>query len=201
MNARLNKKQLPLLAAVLAFLPIPVFAHTGIGSIAGFWHGIAHPFSGADHLLAMLAVGLWAVQIGGRALWVVPSAFVALMLAGGILGIANIPLPYVEAGILLSVLMLGVLIAGAFRFSLAASRLVVGMFAVFHGYAHGAEVPIAMGVIDFSAGFIAATMLLHAVGIAGGLLLQKLKMASLTRFSGALIASGGVYLGLVHVVQ
>jgi len=201
MNTKLNWKQLSVSAVVLTLLPTMALAHNEVGHGAGFWHGMAHPFSGADHLLAMLAVGLWAAQMGSRALWVVPCAFIALMLAGGILGIANIPLPYVEAGILLSVLILGVLIAGAFRFSLAASTLVVGMFAVFHGYAHGAVVPAAMGVIDYGAGFIAATVLLHAVGIAGGLLLKKLEMASLTRFSGALITLGGVYFGLVQVVQ
>lgn len=207
MNTKLNRKQLPLSAAALAFLPtlafVPTlaFAHAGVGHSASFWHGIAHPFSGADHLLAMLAVGLWAVQMGSRALWVLPCAFVALMLAGGVLGIANIPLPYVEEGILLSVLILGALIAGAFRFSLAVSALVVGMFAIFHGYAHGAEVPVATGVIGYSTGFVAATSMLHAVGIAGGLLLQRLEMANLTRFAGALIAFGGVYFGLVQVVQ
>ena len=145
-------------------------------------------------MLAMVAVGLWAAQMGGRAVWAIPAAFVTLMVGGGMLGISGIPLPFVEQGILASVLILGVLIAGACRLPVVAGALVVGCFAVFHGHAHGAEMPSAMGAISYSLGFALATALLHAGGIAGGMALKVLCNEKVTRFAGVAITLGGVYL-------
>ena len=129
------------LLVMFFFLPDIAFAHTGVGETTGFMHGFSHPIGGVDHILAMVAVGLWATQIGGRALWVVPCTFVGVMVLGGVLGFTGIHMPFVEEGILVSILILGVLIAGAFKIPLMYSSLIVGLFAIFHGYAHGTEMP------------------------------------------------------------
>lgn len=190
-------KKLPmhlLLATLCAicFLPISAFAHTGVGQTSGFIAGFSHPVGGADHLLAMIAVGLWAAQMGVRAVLAMPGAFVSMMIVGGVLGMSGVHVPYIEEGILISVLVLGVLIAGAFRLPLAISGILVGIFAVFHGHAHGAEMPIAIGAVSYSAGFALATALLHAVGILAGMGLQK----KITRFAGCAIALSGIYLAV-----
>lgn len=187
-----------LLTAVCAIgmLPISAFAHPGTDHITGFAAGFGHPVGGADHMLAMIAVGLWAAQMGGRALWAVPGAFVAMMMVGGVLGLSGIHIPYIEAGILVSVLVLGVMIAGAFKFPLAVSGMLVGIFAVFHGHAHGAEMPMAIGAVLYSAGFLLATAILHAVGILAGAGLQKFNIEKLTRMAGYGIAFGGIYLAV-----
>jgi urease accessory protein len=185
-----------LMLGAMSLLPISVLAHTGVGETTGFGSGFRHPIGGADHLLAMVAVGLWAAQMGGRAIWVVPSAFVTLMIFGGIFAISGIHVPYVEEGILVSVLVLGVLIAAAFKFPLAISASIVGVFAVFHGHAHGAEMPLAIGAVSYSLGFALGTALLHAVGIAGGIVLQKMNSEKAVRFAGGAIALGGIYLAM-----
>jgi urease accessory protein len=181
---------------LIASLPFAASAHTGVGDTAGFWAGLGHPVGGADHMLAMVAVGLWAAQMGGKALWAVPGTFVAAMLVGGVLGVAGVPVPYVEQGILVSVLVLGVLISAATTVPLTASALMVGMFAVFHGHAHGAEMPLGLGVFSYSFGFALATALLHGVGIGFGIALQKQNIARLVRFAGTAITLGGVYLAV-----
>ncbi|MDO8264286.1 MAG: HupE/UreJ family protein [Gallionella sp.] len=180
----------------ICLLPISALAHTGTGQSTGFSTGFMHPAGGADHLLAMLAVGLWAAQTGGRAAWAVPGTFVSMMLAGGVLGMSGVHVPYMEAGIVVSVLVLGVLIAGAFKLPLAISGLLVGIFAVFHGHAHGAEMPIAVGAVSYSAGFALATALLHAAGILAGTGLRKLNIEKITRFAGGAIALSGIYLAV-----
>lgn len=180
----------------ICMLPISAFAHTGVGHPTGFAAGFGHPVGGADHMLAMIAVGLWAAQMGGRALWAVPGTFVAMMMVGGVLGISGVHIPYIEAGILVSVLVLGVMIAGAFKFPLAVSGVLVGIFAVFHGHAHGAEMPMAIGAVSYSAGFALATALLHAVGILAGTGLQRLNIERLARMAGYGIAFGGIYLAV-----
>lgn len=185
-----------LLPGAMSLLPVSVLAHTGVGETTGFGSGFNHPIGGADHLLAMVAVGLWAVQMGGRAIRVVPGAFVTLMICGGIFAISGIHVPYVEEGILVSVLALGVLIAAAFRFPLAASAAIVGIFAVFHGHAHGTEMPLAIGAVSYSLGFALATALLHAVGMAGGIILQKMNIEKAIRFAGGAIALSGIYLAM-----
>ena len=186
------------LSAVLAccLLPAAALAHTGVGHTTGFAAGFSHPLGGADHMLAMVAVGLWAAQMGGRATWVVPGAFVSMMLVGGMFGVSGVQIPFNEQGILLSVLVLGLLIAGAARLPLMISGIVVGLFAVYHGHAHGAEMPLAMGALSYSAGFALATTLLHAAGIASGFGLQQLHFEKLTRYAGGTIALGSVYLAV-----
>ena len=181
---------------LLLLLPGIAAAHTGVGTTTGFIHGFAHPLGGVDHLLAMLAVGLWAAQIGGRAVWTVPATFVAVMILGGALGFSGLAVPYIEEGILLSVLVLGLLVAASFRFSLPASMLTVALFAVFHGHAHGAEMPLAAGAAAYTAGFALATALLHFAGIGFGLLARKINIEKATRVAGSAIALGGLYLAI-----
>lgn len=156
--------------------------------------GLAHPFSGLDHILAMVAVGLWAAQLGGRALWLVPLTFVLTMAAGGVLGFLGLPLPYVELGIAGSVLILGILVALASRLPLAASMMLVGIFALFHGYAHGAEMAINASALGYSLGFMLATATLHASGIGIALAARQGWPAQLLRAGGAVIAVSGVWL-------
>lgn len=169
-------------------------AHTGVGSTTGFSAGFTHPIGGMDHLLAMIAVGLWAAQMGSRAVWAVPSAFVSVMVVGGALGISGIHIPYIEAGILVSLLVLGILIALAWRLSLVVSMLLVGLFALFHGHAHGAEMPMVLEGISYSGGFALATALLHLAGIGLGVVLQKWSAEKVTRFAGVAITVSGFYL-------
>jgi len=184
------------LSAVL-LLPTLAQAHPGIpGHTHGFANGLAHPLTGLDHLCAMVAVGLWAAQRGGRALWLVPSAFVSVMVLGGALGMAAVPIPFVEPGIMASVLVLGVLIAAAIRLPMPASALLVGVFALFHGYAHGAEMPASASGLAYGLGFVAATASLHFLGIGLGLLAQRFASARLVRYAGGAIAACGVYLCL-----
>jgi urease accessory protein len=184
------------LGLLLLFLPGIASAHTGIGQTTGFLHGFSHPIGGADHLLAMVAVGLWAVQVGGRAIWVVPSTFVSVMILGGILGFTGFPVPFIEEGILVSLLLFGVLIAGAFKLPLAYSAFVVGIFAIFHGHAHGAEMPVTIGAISYTLGFALATAMLHLAGIGFGMLTQKANLQTVSRFAGGAIALGGIYLAI-----
>ncbi|MCR0984555.1 HupE/UreJ family protein [Roseomonas populi] len=157
-----------LLPVALALLPLPALAHTGLGHVAGFTAGFAHPLGGADHLMAMVAVGLWAGLIGGRATWALPLAFLAAMTAGGALGMAGIGLPMVEAGIAGSVIVLGALVALAVRPPLAVALGLAALFGLFHGHAHGAEMAPGAGAAGYAAGFLLATAALHALGLAVG---------------------------------
>ena len=142
-----------LLALSVIFLtPSLANAHTGIGNTAGLLHGFGHPLGGLDHILAMVAVGIWAAQIGGKAIWAVPTTFVSVMVVGGILGITGVAVPFVEQGIVMSVLILGVLIAAAACLPLASSAAIVGLFALFHGHAHGAEIPVAVSGFAYGVG-------------------------------------------------
>ena len=159
-----------------------------------FASGFGHPLGGLDHVLAMVAVGLWATQLSGRALWLVPLTFVLTMAVGGSLGFLGIPLPMVETGIAGSVLILGALVALASRLPLAASMALVGLFAIFHGYAHGAEMATESSALWYSLGVMLATAALHGVGIGVGLAAQHGVSARLLRFSGAAIAAGGALL-------
>src|SRR5579883_978366 len=140
------------LLALLALVPVLASAHPGHGT-HGFASGFSHPLLGLDHILAMVAVGLWAAQLGGRSLWAVPATFVGVMSVGGMLGLLGVPLPMVEAGILASVLILGLFIATAVRLPLAASMLLVGAFALFHGHAHGTEIPATASGLTYGLGF------------------------------------------------
>jgi urease accessory protein len=182
--------------ALAGLMPMAAFAHTGVGSVSGLGAGWAHPFSGMDHMLAMFAVGLWAAQLGGRAVWAVPLSFVGMMIAGGALGLSGVHVPLVEAGILASLLVLGLLVAFAVRLPLFAGSLLVGMFALMHGHAHGSEMPAALDGLTYAAGFVAATIALHAAGILAGMALQKLNVERLTRLAGGFVALAGVYLAV-----
>ncbi|MDD5300871.1 MAG: HupE/UreJ family protein [Gallionella sp.] len=170
-------------------LPSFAYAHVGIGEHGGFLHGLMHPASGLDHVCAMLAVGLWAAQMGGRSMWAVPLTFVGVMALG-------IGLPFVEQGIVLSVLLLGVLVAASVRLPLWLSGSVVGLFALWHGHAHGAEMPEPASGMAYALGFMLATASLHAAGIAFGLGMQRLSHKRLVHAAGAGIALCGVYLAV-----
>ena len=183
------------LALVVALAPSLAFAHTGVGDTAGFSHGFLHPLTGLDHVLAMVMVGIFAWQLGGRALWLVPSTFVALMAVGGALGVAGIGVPFVEAGIALSVIVLGAIVALRVRAPVAVAMAVVGLFAIFHGHAHGAEMPESAAGIAYGLGFMLATALLHAAGIGLGFLIGwvgERKGPIVVRTAGAAAALAGV---------
>lgn len=179
---------------ILLLFPGLAQAHVGVGDTSGFSHGFCHPLGGLDHLCAMIAVGLWAAQTGGRSLWAIPLTFVAVMAFGAVLGMAGAQVPFVERGIVVSVLALGVLIAASARLPLAPSIILVGLFAVFHGYAHGAEMPTTAPGFGYGIGFILATALLHLCGIGIGIGIQRLASAAFVRFAGAVIALCGAYL-------
>lgn len=160
-------KRLSAAAAILAITTVPAFAHLDPAEHGSFLAGVTHPLSGADHMLAMIAVGLWAAQIGGKARWAMPAAFVSLMALGFVLALAGASLPFVEPGILASVIGLGLLVALAVRVPTVISAAIVGVFALFHGHAHGGELGSATAV-TFGLGFIVATALLHAAGVGLG---------------------------------
>ena len=171
-------------------------AHTGVGDTNGFLHGLSHPIGGLDHILAMVAVGLWAAQIGGRALWLIPSAFVLAMSGSSILGHFGLAFPGVEQGILASDFVFGLLILFAARLPLAISMGIVGVLAIFHGYAHGAEMPETVSGLTYGMGFILSTAILHSIGIGIGLSIDKLESSlrqNLFRFSGAAVIFTAAY--------
>jgi urease accessory protein len=183
------------LAAVLWLLPSGAEAHVGVGTTSGFAHGFMHPIGGIDHVLVMVAVGLFAARLGGRALWAVPLSFVTMMIAGGAAGMAGMGLPFVEIGIGLSVVALGAALAFRLHLPTVAAAALVGLFAVFHGHAHGVEMPEAAGGLEYGAGFVLATALLHACGIGLGLLLGKLgdaRQIAISRAAGTAMTLAGV---------
>lgn len=182
-------KRLSLTAAVFAAATAPAFAHLNPAEHGSLMAGISHPLFGADHILAMLAVGIWASQIGGRALWAVPAAFVSMMAVGFGLAVAGIALPFVEPAILASVIGLGLLVAAAVRLPVAASAAVVGAFALFHGHAHGGELGSA-GALSFGLGFLVATAALHGVGVALGMTVSRLG-PTVARLLGLATVVGG----------
>lgn len=151
------------LAMMLLLAPLPVLAHPGHDDGSGFLSGLSHPVFGPDHLLAMVAVGLWAALAGGRAVWAYPAAFVAAMLAGGLMGAGGAELPVVEPMILASVIIVGAAAGLALRVPLALSVPVLALFGLAHGYAHGLEGP---GGAEYALGFVVATLALHGVGMA-----------------------------------
>jgi urease accessory protein len=184
-------------AALAALAPQAAYAHTGVGDASGFAHGFTHPIGGIDHVLAMVTVGLFAAHLGGRALWLVPASFVTMMAAGGALGFYGVNLPFVEVGIALSVIVLGAVVALQASLPLAAAIGLVGLFAIFHGHAHGAEMPMDVSAAGYGAGFLIATALLHATGIGIGLSIGKLAYGSARRVSqlaGTAIAIAGLAL-------
>lgn len=183
-----------LISAVLLLLTsVGAQAHILPNDVHGFGSGFAHPLHGLDHILAMVAVGLWAGQLGGRARWLVPASFVGVMMLGGALAMAGLRVPFTEEGILVSVLVLGILIAVAARFPLPASMAMVGLFAFFHGHSHGMEIPANAIGYAYGTGFALATLLLHASGIGLAYVSHSVKLP-VVRWAGAAIAVAGICL-------
>lgn len=170
----------------------PAFAHPGHGDAHSFVHGFIHPIGGLDHMLAMVAVGLFAAHLGGRALWAAPAAFVTLMAFGGALGMNGVDLPFVEAGVALSVVAFGVILATGVALPAGLAAGLVGFFAIFHGHAHGAEMPADASGAAYAAGFMAATATLLVAGIALGLGAGRLASMRAVRLGGAAMAAAGV---------
>lgn len=174
---------------------LPAFAHLDPSEHGSFAAGFSHPLFGLDHILAMVAVGLWAAQQGGRAIWIVPAAFIGTMALGFAFAIGGMPLPFVEPVILASVIFIGIAIALAMPVPTPAVAAMVGFFAFFHGHAHGGELGEA-GAWQFAIGFILATGVLHAAGIAAGLALARFSGKVITRIAGAVTALGGIWLAI-----
>lgn len=188
----MNLNKNVVLASALLFSPALAFAHPGHDH-AGVMSGIAHPIFGLDHLLAMVAVGLWAAQQTGKARWALPLTFVATMLLGGLLGFSGIELPLMETGIAGSVLALGLLVALAVRPPLAVAVGLTTLFALNHGVAHGLELPILSSPWGYAAGFVAATAALHGIGYAAARNLPQVA-APLVRIAGGAAALAGAWL-------
>jgi urease accessory protein len=192
----MNLKRITPAAAIVAIAATaPALAHTGVGATNSFSAGFMHPLLGLDHLTVMIAVGLWAAQKGGRALWAWPLAFVGVMLVGGILGMAHVAVPFVEPGILASVVALGLLVAAAADLPVGVGAAIIGMFALLHGHAHGSEIPETAGGVEYAAGLALATASLHLVGIGAGLTFGT-RFRTLVRAAGAAVALIGVGLAL-----
>lgn len=181
------------LALAAALWPALAWAHVGQGRAEGFLAGLSHPVSGLDHVLAMVAVGLWGAQLGAPAIWLLPVTFPMVMAFGGMLGLMGMPLPGVEAAIALSGILLGLAVLAEWRPPLPLAAVVVGFFAVFHGHAHGAELPAGASGLTYSIGFVAATGTLHAVGIGVGVIHRWGWGRVALRLAGAGVAAGGAF--------
>jgi urease accessory protein len=186
MNSRRNGF---LIAAML--WPAAVWAHTEGGRAEGFLAGLHHPISGLDHILAMVSVGLWGAQLGSPAIWLLPVTFPVVMAFGGMLGLIGVPLPGVEIGIAISGIILGISVLSEWRPPLWVAAVVVGIFAIFHGHAHGTELPTGASGMLYSIGFVMATGLLHALGITIGLIHRWRWGRWTLRFAGAVVALAG----------
>ena len=199
-NRQPADRWLPLLA-LLALISTPdaAFAHNEAGISGGFLSGFLHPLFGWDHIVAMVAVGLWGAFLGWPAIWVLPVVFPLVMVLGGVLGIVGVPVPFVETGIALSAIVLGVLVAMATRAPIWAAAVIVGLFAIFHGHAHGTELPAASNPIAYAIGFVIATGLLHLTGIAFGMLTRWPSGQYAVRAGGVVIAAVGLAF-LTHIV-
>ena len=187
--------------AITLLIPSVASAHTGVGDPTGFLHGLAHPIGGLDHILAMVAVGLWAAQIGGKALWLVPGAFVLAMTGSSFLGHFGLPLPGVEQGILASDFILGLLLLFSTRLSLAVSIGIASMLAIFHGYAHGSEMPETASGLTYGIGFMISTAGLHLAGIGMGLGIDRFQpkfQSLLFRIGGGAPVVGAIYVLVNH---
>ncbi len=157
---------------LMALLPATASAHTETGALGGFVSGFTHPLTGLDHMVAMVAVGLWGAFLGGRAMWMLPVVFPVVMAFGGALGVLGVPFPAVETGIAVSGVVLGLMVAFAVKPPLWVAALIVGLFGMFHGHAHGTELPATANALAYSVGFVVSTGLLHLSGIALGLLVR-----------------------------
>ncbi len=186
---------LPLVLSAFALLPSLAQAHPGHGS--GVGSGLVHPLTGLDHLLAMVAVGMWAAQLGGRARWAVPASFIGVMALGSALGMLGITLPAVEMAICASVVLLGLLVAGAAKLRLEACMAAAGFFAFFHGLTHGAEIPATANGLAYTAGFVVVTAALHTLGFGIAAGMKRFGEAAWVRAAGGAIAFAGMML-VVH---
>jgi urease accessory protein len=175
----------------LAIAPDAAFAHAEAGHGGGFVSGFTHPILGWDHVVAMVAVGLWGAFLGAPAIWLLPIVFPLVMTLGAVLGILGVPLPAVETGIATSAVVLGLLILLAVRAPLWIAATLVGVFAVFHGYAHGAELPAAANAFAYAVGFVIATGLLHIIGIGFGQLSRWRAGTYVVRAGGAVVSLVG----------
>jgi urease accessory protein len=186
------KAALPALLSTMVPLS-SAYAHTGAGTHVGLESGFLHPLTGLDHLVAMVAVGLWGAQLAAPAIWVLPITFPLVMAIGGLLGVSGVELPSSEIVIAVSGIALGTAVALRVRPPLWLAALVVGTFAVFHGYAHGKELPAAADPVAYAIGFVIATGLLHLCGIVIGILMDWPLGARIVRATGALIGGVGAY--------
>jgi urease accessory protein len=180
-----------LLTVVL--LAVPASAHEQQGQAAGLVAGLRHPVSGLDHVLAMVAVGLWGAQLGAPAIWVLPIAFPLVMAMGAMLGFLGVPVPGIEVGIAASGILLGAMVMFEARPPLVVAALLVGFFAIFHGHAHGTELPPGRSVLLYSLGFVMATGGLHATGIGIGAVHRWRWGRRSLRAAGAMVAAGGAF--------
>jgi urease accessory protein len=183
---------------VLAAITTPAFAHSENGVAIDFWGGFTHPIFGPDHVIAMVAVGLWGAFLGAPAIWLLPVVFPLVMAVGGAFGVVGVPVPGVETGIAISAIMLGGMVAFAAKPPLWIAAVLVGAFAIFHGHAHGAELPIGADAVAFSMGFVIATGMLHLAGIAFGGLSYWPSGRVVVRAAGGVISLlGFAYLGKI----
>jgi urease accessory protein len=199
------QRQRHLMVVAAAALPFvlasePAFAHTGSMS-GGFAGGFAHPLFGPDHVVAMVAVGLWGAFLGASAIWLLPIIFPLVMAAGGVIGILGVPLPGVEIGIAVSAIVLGLMVALAARPPLWVAAVLVGAFAIFHGHAHGAELPPGADAVAYSLGFVMATGVLHLTGIGFGTLSRWPTGRIAVRAVGGAIALAGVAFAAMLVTR
>lgn len=194
MKADNTKTNLDLLVFTVALLwPVYAFAHVSGNETGGFLTGIQHPISGLDHVIAMLAVGLWGAQLGAPAVWLLPVVFPMMMACGGCLGLMGIPLPGVEVGIAISAVVLGLMVLVEAKLKIQLALVIVAFFAIFHGHAHGTELPAGQSGLLYSIGFVAATGCLHGLGIAVGLI-HRWQFGKLAlRGAGSFVCAGGMY--------
>ena len=189
----MTRRLVVITAALTLLASTPAFAHLNPVEHGSLSAGLSHPFSGADHILAMVGVGLWAALLGGRAIWAVPAAFLIAMMAGFAAALVGAPLPFVEPVIAASVVVLGLLALVALQVPTYVGMAMVGFFALFHGYAHGGELG-EVGALPFMAGFALATAVLHGIGVAIGLGAARFGGTLVTRLLGGLTALGGLWL-------
>ncbi len=178
---------------VTVLWPLYAWAHVGSGEAGGFLTGVQHPVSGFDHVLAMIAVGLWGAQLGAPALWILPVVFPMMMAMGGMLGLMGIPIPGVEVGIAVSAIVLGFMVLTEARLKIQLAMAIVAFFAIFHGHAHGTELPAGQSGLLYSIGFVAATGCLHGAGITIGLIHRWPAGRLVLRGAGSLVCAAGIY--------
>lgn len=182
-----------LVLAVFLGAPLLAHAHMAGGETGGFVNGFEHPLSGWDHILAMVAVGVWGAQLGGQAIWLLPVMFPLVMACGGFLGLIGVPIPGIEIGIALSAVVLGAMVLLECKPPMWLCLTIVSAFAIFHGHAHGSELPAGSNAALFSIGFVIATGSLHGVGIALGLVHKWRAGKMVLRGAGAIICLGGCF--------